>query len=171
MIKYLNKKSSKIEYFIVLIMFFIIGVVLGMLSLSKLNIKTGIVMGTSMEPTLLEGTRNLYISKELKPLKRGDIIYFYAYGDGELINVVKRVIGLPGETILINEDKVYINNERLEEPYALYTYPLDDYIEIELKQGEYFVLGDNRCYSKDSRHFGAIPKENIIGVLIKSRNP
>ena len=62
MIKYLNKKSiSKIEYFIVLIMIFIIGVVFGMLSLSKLNIKTGIVMGTSMEPTLLEGTRNLYI--------------------------------------------------------------------------------------------------------------
>lgn len=170
MIKYIMKKSmSKLEYLIVLSLFFIIGVLFGMQTLLKLNIKTGSIMGPSMENTLYEGTRTLYISKEIKPLKRGDIIYFYAYSDGELINVVKRVIGLPGETILIKEDNVYINEELLEEPYALYTYPVEDYIEIELKQDEYFVLGDNRCHSSDSRYYGAIPKKNILGVLIKTR--
>ena len=140
-----------------------------MIALLKLDISTGVVKGSSMEATLFDGSKNLYISKEIKALKRGDIISFYAYGDGELINFVKRVIGFPGETILIKEDKVYINNKLLKDPYALYTCHVDDYIEIELKEAEYFVLGDNRCYSMDSRHFGAIPKENIIGVLIKSR--
>lgn len=170
MMKYFMKKSmSKLEYLIILSLFFIIGVLFGVQTFLKLNIKTGSVMGPSMENTLHEGARTLYISKEIKPLKRGDIIYFYAYSDGELINVVKRVIGFPGETVLIQEDKVYINEELLEEPYALYTYPVEDYIEIELKQDEYFVLGDNRCHSSDSRHYGAIPKKNILGVLIKSR--
>ncbi len=170
MIKYIMKKSmSKLEYFIVLILIFIIGILFGMQTFFKLNIHTGSIMGQSMENTLHEGTRTLYISKEIKPPKRGDIIYFYGYSDGELINVVKRVIGLLGETILIKEDKVYINEGLLEEPYALYTYPVDDYIEIELKRDEYFVLGDNRSHSSDSRYYGAIPKKNILGVLIKTR--
>jgi len=89
------------------------------------------------------------------------------YYNGEEIEVVKRVIGLPGETILIKGDKVYINGKLLEEPYALYDHIGDDNIEIQIRENEYFVMGDNRYESGDSREYGPIPKENISYILIK----
>ncbi len=165
--KYLHKKTlTKKEFLILLFSIFIIGFSFGMLTIVELRIDTGIVSGTSMNNTLTEGTKNLYISPEIKQIKRGDIISFYAYVDGELVNIVKRVIGLPGETVHIIRDSVYINGELIEEPYALYTHPIEDDMEVNIKVDEYFVLGDNRCESSDSRHYGTIPKHNILGVII-----
>jgi signal peptidase I len=135
--------------------------------MQKLNIKTRIIKGISMENTLNEGTRNLYISKDFKSIKRQNIVIFKMYYKGEEIEVVKRVIGLPGETILIQGDKVYINGNLLEEPYALYAHLGDDNMEVQIKENEYFVMGDNRYESGDSREYGPIPKENILYILIK----
>lgn len=164
----LKKKSiSRKVYIVSLISILIIGVFLGILTMEKLNIKTRIIKGVSMENTLHEGTRNLYISKDFKDIKRQDIVLFKMYYNGEEIEVVKRVIGLAGETILIKGDKVYINGELLEEPYALYDHPGDDYMEVQIKENEYFLMGDNRYESGDSREYGPIPKENILYVLIK----
>ena len=75
---------------------------------------------------------------------------------------VKRVIGLPGETIEIKSGKVFINGKLLEEPYIKksFTYSM---AAVKIPDGEYFVLGDNRDISEDSHYFGAIPKKNIIG--------
>ena len=168
--EYFHKKThTKIEYLISLICIFIIGVSFGALTVANVGIDTGIVSGSSMNNALTDGTKTLYVSENIKQIKRGDIISFYAYHDKKLVNVIKRVIGLPGETILINEGNIHISGEILEEPYALYTHPSEDYLEIKVKEDEYFVLGDNRCYSSDSRHYGGIPKKNILGVLIKSR--
>jgi len=165
--KYLHKKTlTKKEFSTLLFFIFILGFSFGMLTIAELKIDTGIVSGTSMNNTLTEGTKNLYISEDIKQIKRGDIINFYAYIDGELVNLVKRVIGLPGETVYISIDSVYINGELIEEPYSLYTHSIEDDIEVKIKEDEYFVLGDNRCDSYDSRHYGAIPKHNILGVII-----
>jgi signal peptidase I len=164
----LKKKSiSRKIYIVSLISILIIGVFLGILTMEKLNIKTRIIKGVSMENTLHEGTRNLYISKDFKDIKRQDIVIFKMYYNGEEIEVVKRVIGLPGETILIKGDKVYINGNLLEEPYALYDHLGDDNLEVQIKENEYFVMGDNRYESGDSREYGAILKENILYILIK----
>lgn len=164
----LKKKSiSRKTYIVSLISILIIGVFLGILTMEKLNIKTRIIKGVSMENTLHEGTRNLYISKDFKDIKRQDIVIFKMYYNGEEIEVVKRVIGLPGETILIKGDKVYINGNLLEEPYALYDHLGDDNLEVQIKENEYFVMGDNRYESGDSREYGAILKENILYILIK----
>ena len=70
-------------------------------------------------------------------------------------------------SILIKGDKVYINGNLLEEPYALYDHIGDDNIEIQIRENEYFVMGDNRYESGDSREYGPIPKENISYILIK----
>jgi len=164
----LNKKFiSKNNYLISLLSILIIGILLGILTMQKLNIKTRIIKGISMKNTLNEGTRNLYISKDFKNIKRQNIVIFKMYYNGEEIEVVKRVIGLPGENILIKGDEVYINGNLLEEPYALYDHMGDDNIEVQIKENEYFVIGDNRYESGDSREYGPIPKENISYILIK----
>lgn len=168
--KYLYKKVlTKKEYFISLIFISIIGFYLGILTIINIGLDSGIVSGSSMDDSIIDGTKTLYISEELKRIKRGDVITFYGYVDGKLVNIIKRVIALPGEKITINGANVYINGELLEEPYATYTYPSEDYLEEIIEENEYFVMGDNRSSSVDSRNVGPIPKKNILGVLIKSR--
>ena len=168
--KYLYKKVlTQKEYFISLIFISIIGFCLGILTIINIGLDSGIVSGSSMDNSITDGTKTLYISEEFKRIKRGDVITFYGYVDGRLVNIIKRVIALPGEKITINGANVYINGELLEEPYATYTYPSEDYLEEIIKENEYFVMGDNRSSSVDSRNVGPIPKKNILGVLIKSR--
>lgn len=170
--KYICKKTqTKKEYLICLIIIFLIGISFGLLTIASMGIDTGVISGSSMNNTLTEGTKVLYVSEDIKQIKRGDIINFYGSLDGKLLNVIKRVIGLPGETIFISGANIYINGELLEESYAIYTHPTEDYMEVKIKENEYFVMGDNRSASIDSRHFGTIPKKNILGVLIKSKPP
>lgn len=164
-----KKVLTKKEYFISLIFISIIGFYLGILTIINIGLNSGIVSGSSMDNSITDGTKTLYISEEFKTIKRGDVITFYGYVDGELVNIIKRVIALPWEKITINGANVYINGELLEEPYATYTYPSEDYLEEIIKENEYFVMGDNRSSSVDSRNVGPIPKKNILGVLIKSR--
>ena len=95
------------------------------------------------------------------PPRRGDIIVFRAPTDNRS-DYIKRVVGLPGETIEIRDGRVFINGEPLEEPYirqpASYTEPPQV-----IPEGHYYVLGDNRSVSQDSHFFGPIPEESIIG--------
>lgn len=128
-----------------------------------------IVEGSSMENTLSNGD-NLYVEKisyRFDLLKRFDVIVFYPYGRESEEYYVKRIIGLPGETIQIIGSDIYINGEILEENYG--KDPIVDpgraATPITLADDEYFVLGDNRAISKDSRYpvVGNVKKENIGG--------
>ncbi len=101
-------------------------------------------------------------------LKHGQIVVFYATPEREGDPLIKRVIGVPGDTIAISDGQVYVNGEWLAEPYvhgkftdcSSYCGPLT------LGPGEYFMMGDNRPVSRDSRSFGPIPAEQIIGRVI-----
>lgn len=98
--------------------------------------------------------------------KRGDIIMFNA-PDKENTIYIKRVVGLPGDEIVISDNKVYINGEPLEEKYVKNGWTLDQGTsEYTVPKGEYFMMGDNRDNSSDSRVWGTIKKDEIIAKAL-----
>jgi len=136
-----------------------------------------IVKGASMEPNFHEGDYLIIdeISYRLHEPQRGEVIVF-KYPLDTSKRFIKRVVGLPGETVQVDKGRVIINTvagEKIildETPYL--TIPLNavntnlDTAQIQLQQNEYFVLGDNRNYSFDSRSWGALPREYIIGRVV-----
>ena len=116
------------------------------------------VNGTSMYPTL-EGGEIMLLNK-LGKIDRYDIVVLKI--DAENDNLIKRIIGLPGETVEIKDNKVYINDKEFEDSFGYgITYNID---KVTLGDDEYFVLGDNRIVSLDSRVFGKIKKKDIKGT-------
>jgi signal peptidase I len=95
--------------------------------------------------------------------QRGDVIVFRWPRD-ERQNFVKRIIGMPGDTVRIEVGKVFVNGEHLDEPYLENTLrqTLTDHV---VGEDAYYVLGDNRAQSDDSRHWGDVPKDNVIGKV------
>lgn len=115
------------------------------------------VDGDSMVDTLHNG--EILILNKLSKIERYDIVVLK---DADSDNIIKRIYGMPGETIRIDNNKIYINGKVIEDNYAFgETSFMSD---ITLKDDEYFVLGDNREISKDSRIIGPIKKANIEGV-------
>jgi signal peptidase I len=121
------------------------------------------VLSVSMEPTLHEG-QYLLISKQTQkiwPLKRGDVVVFQ-YPRNLKKNYIKRVIGLPGEKVKFRNNKLYINDELVPEPW-LSRQTQGTSGEWQLGEDEYFVMGDNRSNSSDSRAWGPVNSRLIIG--------
>lgn len=116
------------------------------------------VEGTSMDKYLKEG--DILVLYRLGNIDRFDIVVLDEVMDNE--TVIKRVYGMPNETIEIRNNKIYINDEVIKDEYAFGT--TSDYPKTTLGKDEYFLLGDNRLVSKDSRSFGVVKKENIKGV-------
>jgi signal peptidase I len=148
------------------------------------------VDGNSMEPTLSHAemliiNRRAYTSFDMNavasvlpgvdreaedrryifnPPTRGDIVVFRPPGASS-DPYIKRIIGLPGETVEIHDGAVYIDGQRLEENYvsSATNWRGGDQSSLVIPEGEYFMLGDNRENSSDSRSFGTVPKDDIIG--------
>lgn len=139
-------------------------------------VKTSMV-GESMSPTLADSESIIVnkLSYRFKSPKRFDVIVFKQNGNEHSYYNIKRVVGLPGETIQIKDGTIYINGELLEEEYNVE--PMNNgglaKEAITLDAGEYFVLGDNRNGSEDSRYanVGAIIKEDIVGKAWIRVNP
>ena len=121
------------------------------------------VEGTAMLPTLKDGDRVL-MDENIGELKRGEIITFL-YPKDTSKWYLKRVIGLPGETVEIRFGKFYINGQRLDEPYLdeSYNKTKATFNPLTLTGNTYYVIGDNRDNSSDSRYWGAVPKNLIKG--------
>lgn len=117
----------------------------------------------SMEPTLMPGDRVLVskIDYHFVPIQRFDVIVF-RYPVDPSKDFIKRVIGLPGDTVQEKDGVIYINGQKLVENHPMYkdnfSYPA-----TKVPENYYFVLGDNRGNSDDSRFWGFVPKQNIIG--------
>ncbi|MCM3441282.1 signal peptidase I [Metabacillus halosaccharovorans] len=132
-----------------------------------------LVEGSSMDPTLHDGDR-LFVNKTLKfigEINKGDIVIID--GEEENIRYVKRIIGLPGDKVRAEEGQVYVNDQLIEEPYLtenreeaeqLGMMLTGDFEEVEVPKGSYFVMGDNRLNSMDSRNgLGLIESSRILG--------
>lgn len=118
------------------------------------------VDGDSMYNTLSDN--DIVLLSKLSSIDRFDIIVLKENDNNATI--IKRVIGMPGDKVKIRNNKIYINNKIIEDEYAYGE--TSDYDEITLGDDEYFVLGDNRLISKDSRYFGAIKKSDIKGKAV-----
>ncbi len=121
----------------------------------------------SMEMTLLERDRVLVnkVSYRLHDVNRGDVIVFRRPDDepGEIRDLIKRVIGVPGETVQGRNNSIYVNGERLDESYLADDEVILDFGPITVEEDRLFVMGDNRDESLDSRFFGTIDQERIVG--------
>jgi signal peptidase I len=130
-----------------------------------------LIPSESMLPTLKIGDRLIvdkffYEIHGIKDIQRGDIVVFDpppAANSKNDIPFIKRVIGLPGETLSIKKGVVYINGEPLDEPY-LSEKPAGAFKPFVIPDGTVFLMGDNRNNSHDSRFWGPLPLQNIIGV-------
>lgn len=118
------------------------------------------VDGASMDKTLENG--QILLLYKLGSIKRFDIVVLDEEIEDEII--IKRIIGMPNDTVEIKNGKIYVNDEEIEEEYAYGQ--TSDYDKITLKDDEYFILGDNRPISKDSRYFGPVKEDEIIGKII-----
>lgn len=127
------------------------------------------VVGRSMEPTLQDGefrilNRMVYSYREPD---RGEVVVFRDPADSRLS--VKRVIGVPGDHVEIRDGKVLVNAVPLAEGYLgddAYTHALGaQFIDLTIEDGNYFLLGDNRNNSTDSRYYGAVSRSAILGMV------
>ncbi|WP_019139246.1 signal peptidase I [Peptoniphilus timonensis] len=121
-----------------------------------------VVNGDSMMPNIKNKDIKI-VNKMTKKYKRGDIVI--AKDNKDKLLLIKRVVGLPGEKIDILEEDVYINNKKLDEPYLDKEYTSNDYYirNIKLKEDEYYLMGDNRSDSMDSRELGPLKNKDIVG--------
>ena len=180
------KKSTAREYLESIVIAVILALFIRTFVVQAFKIPTG-----SMENNLLIGDHLLVnkfvlgpttwpIERALLPIgtiRRRDVLVF-KYPEEPDRDFIKRVIGLPGETLEVREKKVYINGSALDEPYAHYLTPAADesqyhevtsfdvrerYGPVTVPPNQYFMMGDNRDNSQDSRYWGFLPRENIKG--------
>jgi len=126
------------------------------------------VEGTSMAP-LLSDQERIFINKfvyRFEPIERGDVVVFW-YPLDRSKSFIKRVMALPGETIEIRRGAVYVNGQMVPEPYVPSQYAdVSDFGPVRVPQGSYFVMGDHRISSNDSRVFGPVASQYIYGRAV-----
>lgn len=137
-------------------------IVLAVLIIRTYLVTPAIVDGDSMNNTLLDGQIVILnkITYRFNDVNRFDIVVIKNSEDND--KIIKRVIGLPNEKIRYTDNKLYINDKLIETNLS---FKETQDFEYETKKGEYFVLGDNRVVSKDSRILGNFKKEDIVGKV------
>jgi signal peptidase I len=135
--------------------------VLGVLYLVFFNLS--VVRGSSMSPSIFDGDRILVEpwSYLFGGAERGDVVVL-RYPLDPTVDYIKRVIGLPGDQVTLAGGHVWVNGELLSEPYIAEG-DEQSYLSTRVRTGHYFVLGDNRPRSSDSREFGQVPADHLRG--------
>lgn len=131
------------------------------------NIFIAVVDGSSMEDTIHHGDVLIINKKSYSTTspKRYDIVNIYAPCKYDNF-LVKRIIGLPGDTIEINNSEVYVNGDKIYESYIKEEMNLPYYLKLKIPKDKFFVMGDNRNISLDSRYFGLVQGTDIQGKAI-----
>ena len=181
-----SKKSVAREYFESIVIAVILALFVRTWAVQAFKIPTG-----SMENNLLIGDHLLVnkfvfgptagsLDRALLPvreIRRGDIVVFKYPNEPER-DFIKRVVGLPGETLELRNKKVYVNGQPLDEPYVHFLEPASDsdevtrfdvrerYGPVRVPEGHFFVMGDNRDNSQDSRYWGFLPRGYIKGKAL-----
>jgi signal peptidase I len=176
------RKSTAREYFESIVVAVILALFIRTFAVQAFKIPTG-----SMEPNLLVGD-HLLVNKFLfapvasdversilamRPIRRGDVVVF-KYPEEPERDFIKRVIGLPGDTLELRNRQVLINGTAIQEPYAHYLFPISEgesdsydvrakYGPVTVPEGHYFMMGDNRDNSQDSRYWGFLPANYVKG--------
>ncbi len=126
------------------------------------------VQGTSMEPLLLDGERivvNKFIYR-FQPIERGDVVVFW-YPRDPSVSFIKRVVGLPGDLVEMQAGRLVVNGMPVREDYLPESFRDGDSLPpTEVRKGYYFVLGDHRRSSNDSRSWGEVPEKYIYGRAV-----
>lgn len=150
---------------IALIVAFLALLALLILTIRSTGFVTGII-GTSMDPTLYNGQIVLGMPVSINPMQevyRGDIVTLNTHQSGKVI--VKRIIALPGDTLEIRNNQIYLNGTVLQEDYIAEPMRTRDIPAFTLAEDKYFVLGDNRNISADSRMYGLFSRADMISVV------
>lgn len=159
----LDGKSNRVKNFSSFVVTVLIGLILGYLISITVVCRVN-VEGVSMEPTYKTGDV-LLINRLDKTPERGEIVTFYRGND----KLIKRTIAIPGDTITIKGSSVFVNGEKIKEDYINEeTFDgggLESNV-LTLGEDEYFMMGDNRNHSTDSRYFGVVTKDKIIGTKL-----
>ncbi len=170
-IKSMNPENEqKKDYFLIEIIKFTIMVLVIVIPIRTFVAQPFIVSGASMDPSFGNGQYLIVdqLSYRLEDPKRDDVIIFKFPKDTSTY-YIKRIIALPGETLSMSEGKVAIYNKEypdgfiLDEPYITENHKTSDTFEIKLGPTEYFVMGDNRPQSSDSRSWGPLDSKYIVG--------
>ena len=148
----------------------VLAVSFGILFLLQISFVKAEVVGESMEPSLYSGEQIMVnkLAYSFSDPKRGDVVIFTPPKEtGARSDYIKRIIGLPGETVTIKDGVVYIQKQNgesmiLDEPYIAELARVD-YQGSTIPEGRYFVMGDNRNDSSDSRGGWTVPIDNIVG--------
>ncbi len=166
-----GRQPGRSRWLVELVVVLVLGVAAAVV-LRAFVVQTFYIPSGSMEPTLMIGDRILVdkLSYHFHPVHRGDIVVF-ARPPGELAgpnvkDLVKRVIGLPGDTVSGQGGKVEIDGRPLAEPWLPPGTQTQPFPPVTVPPGEYFVMGDNRGDSSDSRVFGPIPGRLIVGHVV-----
>lgn len=124
-----------------------------------------VVRGNSMAPSIHDGDRILVApwSLYLSQVERGDVVVL-RYPLDPRLDYIKRVVGLPGDEVLLAGGRLWVNGTEVLEPYVEEQDP-ESFVRTRVQAGHYFVLGDNRRRSSDSREFGQVPADHLRGVV------
>jgi len=166
-----NPRRRRLKRQGVLISVLLVCSTLSYTAINRWFLSTVVVQGRSMSPTLHDGDRCLLnrLSYVYTSPKRGDLVVLHDRGEDDL--AVKRIVGMPGESVRVTHGAILVNGRRLVEPYldagTQTLAPTGADQSYKLGAHEYFVLGDNRAESEDSRFYGPISRGQIVGTLIK----
>ena len=176
----LKKKSVIRDWVESIIIAFLLALVIRTFLVQAFKIPTGSMRMTLIEGDLILVNKFIYGAKvpftkfylpALRAPKRGDVVVFI-YPEDKQKDFIKRLVGLPGETVEIKGGSIYINGKSAQEPVfnQIYYYNRGDFgvegQKILVPENSYFVLGDNSASSKDSRFWGFVPKDNLLGKAL-----
>jgi len=158
-----NSVRSAVEWVVI-----VVAALLAALLIKTFLLQAFYIPSDSMNPTLVQRDRVLVnkLSYHFHDVHRGDIVVFKrppGENDPKIKDLIKRVIGLPGDTIEGRNGQILIDGRTLNEPYVAKNSPMSDFSARKVPSGHFFVMGDNRGNSKDSRVFGPIAKSLIVG--------